>query len=144
MAIRTPLLPPWVTMSTPPPRWPFHYYNSVANNYISQAQQYSQLGMDMGYDTSLSPPSSRPIMKRTAPPTPTTSLQSRPWISCSASRHVCDAAEQEGYTLSEEGQQSVEDNMDAHHTYGVQAVPVLRILSPDDLRPGPSPSSRKC
>ena len=32
-----------------------YYYNSVANNYISQAQQYSQLGMDMGYDTSLSP-----------------------------------------------------------------------------------------
>ena len=32
-----------------------YYYNTVANNYISQAQAYQQMGMDMGYDTSLSP-----------------------------------------------------------------------------------------
>lgn len=34
---------------------------------------------------------------------------------------LCDAAEQEGYTLSEEGKQSVEDNMDALYTYSVQS-----------------------
>ncbi len=62
--------------------------------------------MDMGYDTSLSL-RSRPIMKRTAPPTPTTSCKEA-LISCSVTI-LCDAAEQEGYTLSEEGQQSVED-----------------------------------
>ena len=32
-----------------------YYYNTTANTYLAQAQQYQQMGMDMGYDTSLSP-----------------------------------------------------------------------------------------
>ena len=32
-----------------------YYYNTVANNYINQAQQYKAYGIDMGYDTDKSP-----------------------------------------------------------------------------------------
>ena len=32
-----------------------YYYYSVANGFTQQAQAYQQMGMDMGYDPSLSP-----------------------------------------------------------------------------------------
>ncbi|MCF0123646.1 MAG: peptidylprolyl isomerase, partial [Ruminiclostridium sp.] len=32
-----------------------YYYKAVSNNFIQQAQMYASYGMDMGYDTNLSP-----------------------------------------------------------------------------------------
>ncbi len=96
-----------------------YYYNSVANNYISQAQQYSQLGMDMGYDTSLSP--SEQTYNEEEGTTYADYFLQQALDQLQRVTILCDAAEQEGYTLSEEGQQSVEDNMDALYTYSVQS-----------------------
>ena len=96
-----------------------YYYNSVANNYISQAQQYSQLGMDMGYDTSLSP--SEQTYNEEDGTTYADYFLQQALDQLQRVTILCDAAEQEGYTLSEEGQQSVEDNMDALYTYSVQS-----------------------
>lgn len=96
-----------------------YYYNSVANNYISQAQQYSQLGMDMGYDTSLSP--SEQTYNEEDGTTYADYFLQQALDQLQRVTILCDAAEQEGYTLSEEGKQSVEDNMDALYTYSVQS-----------------------
>ena len=96
-----------------------YYYNSVANNYISQAQQYSQLGMDMGYDTSLSP--SEQTYNEEEGTTYADYFLQQALDQLQRVTILCDAAEQEGYTLSEEGQQSVEDNMDALYTYSEQS-----------------------
>lgn len=96
-----------------------YYYNTVANNYISQAQAYQQMGMDMGYDTSLSP--AEQTYNAEDGTTYADYFLQQALDQLQQVTILCDAAEQEGYTLSDEGKQSVEDNMDALYTYSVQS-----------------------
>lgn len=95
-----------------------YYYQAVANSTIQQAEQYAAFGVDMGYDTSLSP--SEQIYSEEDGTTYAdyfldTALQQLQQVTI-----LCTEAEKAGYTLSEEGQAEYEKNMDYLTLYSVQ------------------------
>ena len=96
-----------------------YYYHSVANSYISQAQQYSQLGYDMGYDTSKSP--SEQIYSEEDGTTYADYFLQQALEQLQQVTILCNEAEAAGYTLSDEGKQTIEDNMDSLYTYSMQS-----------------------
>ena len=96
-----------------------YFYNAAANNFLNQAKMYEQYGIDMGYDTSLSPSEqmyNEEENKTYADYFMDTALDSLKHVSILAKE-----AKAAGYTLSDEGKQSVQDNLDALHTYGLQS-----------------------
>ncbi len=100
--------------------------------------------MDMGYDTSLSP--SEQTYNEEDGTTYADYFLQQALDQLQRVTILCDAAEQEGYTLSEEGKQSVEDNMDALYTYSVQSgagseESYLRMIYGRNMTKS---SSRKC
>lgn len=95
-----------------------YYYQAVANSTIQQAEQYASFGMDMGYDSSLSP--SEQIYNEEDGTTYAdyfldTALQQLQQVTI-----LCTEADKAGYTLSEEGQAEYDKNMDYLTMYSVQ------------------------
>ena len=95
-----------------------YYYAAISNNFAQQAQQYAMYGMDMGYDTSLS--ASEQFYNEEEGITYAdyfldSALQELQRVSILSSE-----AEAAGYTLSEEGQASFDENMNSLKMYSVQ------------------------
>ena len=96
-----------------------YYYYSVANGFTQQAQAYQQMGMDMGYDPSLSP--SEQTYNEEEGTTYADYFLEQALDQLQQVSILCREAEAAGYTLSAEGEQSIQDNMDALYTYSVQS-----------------------
>lgn len=95
-----------------------YYYTAIANNFTQQAQQYAMYGMDMGYDTSL--PASEQFYNEEEGVTYAdyfldSALQELQRVSI-----LCSEAEAAGYTLSEEGHASFDENMNYLKMYSIQ------------------------
>ena len=95
-----------------------YYYTAIANNFTQQAQQYAMYGMDMGYDTSLS--ASEQFYNEEEGVTYAdyfldSALQELQRVSI-----LCREAETAGYTLSEEGHASFDENMNYLKMYSIQ------------------------
>lgn len=95
-----------------------YYYNTVANSFLSQAQQYSAMGLDMGYDTSKSP--AEQTYNEEEGTTYADYFLDSALTQLQQTAILCQQAEAEGYTLSADGQQAVEENLDLLYTYSVQ------------------------
>ncbi len=96
-----------------------YYYQAMANNFINQAEQYKAYGVDMGYDTALSP--SEQMFDEENGTTYAdyfmdSALQELQRVSILNSE-----AEAAGYTLSEAGQAAVDQNMNYLTMYSVQS-----------------------
>ncbi len=96
-----------------------YYYHTVANGYISQARQYQQLGMNMGYDASLSP--SEQFYNEEEGITYADYFMEQALGQLQQVTILCKQAEDAGYTLSEEGKQMLEKNMEDLYLYSVQS-----------------------
>lgn len=96
-----------------------YYYNTTANTYLAQAQQYQQMGMDMGYDTSLSP--SEQMYNEEKGITYADYFLEQALNQLQQVSILCTEADAAGYTLSAEGEAAVKDNMDTLYTYSVQS-----------------------
>lgn len=96
-----------------------YYYQSAANSFLNQAKQYEQYGIDMGYDTSLSP--SEQMYDEEKDQTYADYFMESALDSLQQVAILTSEAKDAGYTLSDEGKQSVEDNLDALHTYSLQS-----------------------
>ena len=95
-----------------------YYYKNVENDMLKQAQSYSAYGIDMGYDTSLSP--AQQMYDEEAGTTYADYFLETALSQLQRVTILCREAEAAGYTLSEEGQQIVQDNLDALYTYSLQ------------------------
>lgn len=96
-----------------------YYYNTVANNYINQAQQYQAYGIDMGYDTSKSP--AEQTYSEDEGTTYADYFLDQALSQLQRTTILCEEAAKEGYTLSADGEKAVQDNMTALYTYSVQS-----------------------
>lgn len=96
-----------------------YYYNTVANSYIAQAQQYQQFGVDMGYDTSLTP--AQQMYNEEEGVTYADYFLQQALDQLQQVTILCQQAEADGYTLSEAGKQTIQDNMDNLYLYSVQS-----------------------
>lgn len=96
-----------------------YYYHTVANGYISQARQYQQLGMDMGYHADLSP--AEQFYNEEEGITYADYFMEQALGQLQQVTILCKQAEEAGYTLSEEGKQMVEKNMDDLYLYSIQS-----------------------
>lgn len=96
-----------------------YYYHTVANNFIQQQQYYSQLGMSGGYDTSLSP--TEQTYSEEDGTTYADYFLEQALEQLQQVTVLCSEAEAAGYTLSDEGKQSLEDNMESLYLYSVQS-----------------------
>ena len=96
-----------------------YYYQAMANNFINHAEQYKAYGVDMGYDTALSP--SEQMFDEENGTTYAdyfmdSALQELQRVSILTSE-----AEAAGYTLSEAGQAAIDQNMNYLTMYSVQS-----------------------
>lgn len=96
-----------------------YYYNTVANNYINQAQQYKAYGIDMGYDTDKSP--AEQTYNEEEGTTYADYFLDQALTQLQRTAILCEEASKEGYTLSADGEKAVQDNMTALYTYSVQS-----------------------
>ena len=96
-----------------------YYYNTVANTFIQQQQYYAQFGMATGYDTSLSP--SEQTYSEEDGTTYADYFLEQALEQLQQVTVLCNEAEAAGYTLSEEGKQTLEDNIDSLYLYSVQS-----------------------
>ena len=96
-----------------------YYCNTVANSYIAQAQQYQQFGVDMGYDTSLTP--AQQMYNEEEGVTYADYFLQQALDQLQQVTILCQQAEADGYTLSEAGKQTIQDNMDNLYLYSVQS-----------------------
>ena len=96
-----------------------YYYQAAANSFLNQAKQYEQLGIDMGYDSSLSP--SEQMYNEEEGKTFADYFMESALSSLKQISTLTSEAKAAGYTLSENGQQEVQANLDALHTYALQA-----------------------
>lgn len=95
-----------------------YYYTAVANNFAQQAQMYSAYGIDMGYDSSL--PADEQFYNEEEGTTYADYFLDSALEELQRVTILCQEADQAGYTLSEEGQASFEDNMTYLKTYSLQ------------------------
>lgn len=86
-----------------------YFYQTIENNTISQAQSYSAYGIDTGYDVSLSP--SEQFQNEEENITYADYFLDQALAQLQNVTILCSEAQAEGYTLSEEGQQAVQDNL---------------------------------
>ena len=105
-----------------------YYYYSVANGFTQQAQAYQQMGMDMGYDPSLSP--SEQTYNEEEGTTYADYFLEQALDQLQQVSILCREAEAAGYTLSAEGEQGR-----AVHLQCAEQCRLGGILSPHDLRP---------
>lgn len=95
-----------------------YYYKNVEQEMLHQAQSYSAYGIDMGYDTNLSP--SQQMYDEEAGTTYADYFLDSALTQLQRVTVLCSEAEAAGYTLSEDGQKIVQDNMDTLYTYSLQ------------------------
>lgn len=95
-----------------------YYYQAVANQFISQAETYQMYGMDMGYDTSLSP--SEQFFNEEEGITYADYFMESALSELQRVAILCSEAEAAGYTLSEDGQTAFDQNMSYLTMYSVQ------------------------
>ncbi len=96
-----------------------YFYQIAANSTINMAQQYKQYGIDMGYDPDLSPAQqmyNEEEQKTYEDYFMETALSQLQRVSI-----LCKQAKEDGYTLSDEGKQAVEDNFSQLRVYSIQA-----------------------
>lgn len=95
-----------------------YYYQAAANSTISSAQQYAQYGIDMGYDTSLSP--SEQYYDEENGVTYADYFLDNALSQLQRVHILCAEAEAAGYALSEEGQAAYDQNMNYLQMYSLQ------------------------
>ncbi|MBR5534751.1 MAG: SurA N-terminal domain-containing protein, partial [Ruminiclostridium sp.] len=95
-----------------------YYYQAVANQFITQAEQYAMYGIDMGYDTALSP--SEQFIDEEAGTTYADYFMESALQELQRVALLTSEAEAAGYTLSEEGQAAINQNMSYLTMYSVQ------------------------
>ena len=88
-----------------------YFYETIKNNTVSQARTYASMGIDMGYDPDLSP--QEQFYNEEEGVTYADYFLDNALLQLQNVTILCSEAEAEGYTLSEEGQQSIQENMDA-------------------------------
>ncbi|MDY3014145.1 MAG: peptidylprolyl isomerase [Evtepia sp.] len=96
-----------------------YYYHSVANQTIQNAQLYAQYGMDSGYDPSRSP--SEQMYNQEEGKTYADYFLETALSNLQRTTILCKEAEAASYTLSEEGQKTVQDNLNALKIASIQA-----------------------
>lgn len=88
-----------------------YFYETIKNNTISQARSYASMGMDTGYDPDQAPEDQ--FQNEEEGVTYADYFLDNALLQLQNVTILCSEAEAEGYTLSEEGQQSIQENMDA-------------------------------
>ncbi len=95
-----------------------YYYQAAANSTISTAKQYAQYGIDMGYDTSLSPADQYYDEENGV--TYADYFLDNALSQLQRVHILCAEAEAAGYTLSEDGQAAYDQNMNYLQMYSLQ------------------------
>ena len=95
-----------------------YYYQAAANSTISTAKQYAQYGIDMGYDTSLSP--AEQYYDEENGVTYADYFLDNALSQLQRVHILCAEAEAAGYTLSEDGQAAYDQNMNYLQMYSLQ------------------------
>lgn len=95
-----------------------YYYQTIANNMASQAQQYQAFGIDFGYDTSLSP--SEQYYNEEEGVTYADYFLDSALEELQRVTILCQEAEAAGYTLSAEGEEAVASNLNYLTMYSTQ------------------------
>lgn len=95
-----------------------YYYAAVSNSFTKQAQQYAAYGMDTGYDASLS--ASEQYYNEEEGVTYADYFLDSALQELQRVTILCSEAETAGYTLSEEGQASFDENMNYLKMYSIQ------------------------
>ena len=95
-----------------------YYYQAAANSTISTAKQYAQYGIDMGYDTSLSPADQYYDEENGI--TYADYFLDNALSQLQRVHILCAEAAAAGYTLSEDGQAAYDQNMNYLQMYSLQ------------------------
>lgn len=95
-----------------------YYYHSIENTTASYAKTYAQYGIDTGYDPDTSP--DEQIYDQEAGTTYADYFRQTAVDSLQQVALLCSEAETAGYTLSEDGQSSVDDTISQIDTYASQ------------------------
>lgn len=95
-----------------------YYYQTIANNMASQAQQYQAFGVDYGYDTSLSP--SEQYYNEEEGVTFADYFLDSALEELQRVTILCHEAEAAGYTLSAEGEEAIDSNLNYLTMYSTQ------------------------
>lgn len=95
-----------------------YYYQAVANQFISEAEKYKAYGVDMGYDTALTP--SEQFIDEEAGTTYADYFMESALQELQRVALLTSEAEAAGYTLSEAGQAAIDQNMSYLTMYSVQ------------------------
>lgn len=95
-----------------------YYYQTIANNMASQAQQYQAFGVDFGYDPSLSP--SEQYYNEEEGVTYADYFLDSALEELQRVTILCQEAEAAGYTLSAEGEEAVASNLNYLTMYSTQ------------------------
>lgn len=95
-----------------------YYYQAAANSTISTAKQYAQYGIDMGYDTDLSP--TEQYYDEANGVTYADYFLDSALSQLQRVHILCAEAAAAGYTLSEEGQAAYDQNMNYLQMYSLQ------------------------
>lgn len=96
-----------------------YFYETIKNNTVSQARTYASMGIDMGYDPDLSP--QEQFYNEEEGVTYADYFLDNALLQLQNVTILCSEAEAEGYTLSEEGQQSIQENIDALSDVSLQS-----------------------
>lgn len=95
-----------------------YYYQTIANNMATQAQQYQAFGIDYGYDPSLSP--SEQYYNEEEGVTFADYFLDSALEELQRVTILCKEAEAAGYTLSAEGEETIASNMNYLTMYSTQ------------------------
>ncbi|MBR2490080.1 MAG: hypothetical protein IKB65_01170, partial [Ruminiclostridium sp.] len=96
-----------------------YYYQAVANQFINNAEQYKAYGMDMGYDTTLSP--SEQFFNEEEGVTYADYFMDSALQELQRVALLTSEAEAAGYTMSEDGQTAIDQNLSYLTMYSVQS-----------------------
>lgn len=96
-----------------------YFYHTVANNTINMARQYAQYGITSGYDADKSP--SEQIYDQSSGKTYEDYFKETALDNLQKVTVLCAQAKADQYTLSEAGEQEIEQNMAALTTYSAQS-----------------------
>lgn len=96
-----------------------YFYETIKNGTITQARTYGSMGIDTGYDPDLSP--KEQFYNEEEGVTYADYFLDTALTQLQNVTILCSEAEAEGYTLSEAGQQSIQENMDALSSVSLQS-----------------------
>ena len=96
-----------------------YYYHTVANNTINTAKQYQQYGVDMGFNPDV--PADEQMYNEEEGKTYKDYFMETALSQLQRTAILCDQAAKDSYTLSEDGQKGVDENMNYLETYSLQS-----------------------